>query len=74
MQLIKGEASHWANNERLFSRKLDWADEYFAASVSDFDLLKVRAYIANQDEHHKKVSFQEEYDGFVRNEFHLLLE
>ncbi len=67
MQLIKGEASHWANNGRLFHSTLEWADEYYAASVSESQLQKVRAYIANQEEHHKKITFQEEYDEFIKS-------
>ena len=66
MQLIKGEAAFWANNEKLVLPKLEWGDEYFASSVSESMLDKVRAYINNQEEHHKKVSFQQEYDLFMQ--------
>ena len=60
MQLLKGESSHWANQQRLFSLKLDWANEYFACSVSESVVEKVRAYIRNQEEHHRKISFKDE--------------
>src|SRR5687768_9464194 len=33
IQLIKGESSFWAYKEKLTSRKFEWADEYYAASV-----------------------------------------
>ena len=66
MQLIKGESSFWANNNNLINSKLEWADEYFAVSVSESMLDKVRGYIRNQEEHHKKVTFQNEYENFVR--------
>ena len=36
------------------------ADEYFAASVSESQLRKVRNYITNQEEHHKTKTWQEE--------------
>lgn len=65
LQLIKGEASYWANQRGLIKPKLDWADEYFAISVSESIVDKVRAYIANQEEHHKKVTWQQEYDMFL---------
>ena len=58
MQLIKGESSFWANNNNLINSKLEWADEYFAVSVSESMLDKVRGYIRKQEEHHKKVTFQ----------------
>ena len=35
IQLIKGEAAYWANKNSLVKPKLEWADEYFAVSISD---------------------------------------
>lgn len=66
MQLVKGESSHWAYQQRLFLSKLDWANEYFAGSVSESIVEKVRAYIHNQEEHHKKMTFAEEYELFLQ--------
>jgi REP element-mobilizing transposase RayT len=65
MQLIKGESSYWANNNRTLKTKIEWADDYFAVSVSESMVSKVRNYIRNQEEHHKKLSFKEEYDQFM---------
>lgn len=66
MQLIKGESSFWINrNKELFpnlkEKKFEWQNEYFALSVSESIVNKVRNYIKNQEEHHKKKSFEEEY-------------
>ena len=55
MQLIKGESAFWINKNGLSRHRFEWADEYFAASVSDSMLNRVRTYIENQEEHHKKV-------------------
>ena len=66
MQLIKGEASFWANQNKIIKPKLDWADEYFAVSVSESQVDKVRNYIKNQEEHHKKVTFANEYNSFIK--------
>ena len=66
LQLIKGESSFWLNKQRLFAAKFEWADEYFASSVSESRMKNVIAYIKNQQEHHKRVSFSEEYDSFLR--------
>lgn len=66
MQLIKGESAFWINNKSaLIKSKFEWADEYFAVSVSESMLDKVRAYIQNQEEHHKKKTFAEEYQEFM---------
>lgn len=70
MQLIKGESSFWINKQEQFrdilgGRKFEWQDEYFAVSVSESVLEKVRLYIKNQEEHHKKKTYSYEYDEFM---------
>jgi len=66
LQLIKGESSHWINKEKILGNNFEWAVDYFAASVSESQLDKVRAYIRNQQEHHRKATFKEEYDKFIQ--------
>ncbi len=65
MQLIKGEAVHWFNKQNFIQEKLEWQDEYFAVSVSESMLNTVREYIKNQEVHHSKKTFQQEYDEFI---------
>lgn len=65
MQLIKGESSHWINQNELVKGKFEWQDEFFAVSVSESMIARVRKYIQNQENHHKLQSFQEEYDEFI---------
>ena len=65
MQLIKGESSFWINKEKLTVEKFQWQSEYFAVSVSESMIYKVRNYIKNQEEHHSKKTFQEEYEQFL---------
>jgi putative transposase len=65
MQLIKGESSFWINKENITTAKFEWADEYYAASVSESQLQKVRDYITNQEAHHYKKTFTEECDEFL---------
>ena len=66
MQLIKGEATHWINKSNLMRHKLDWADEYFAVSVSESMIDKVRNYLKNQEEHHIRTTFKSEFEEFVK--------
>ncbi len=65
MQLIKGESSFWINKQRLTREKFEWQDEYYAVSVSESIIDKVRDYIKYQEEHHSKKTYQEEYDDFI---------
>jgi REP element-mobilizing transposase RayT len=66
IQLIKGESAFWINKHKLTKSKFEWADEYFAVSVSESMLDKARAYIDGQEEHHKKKTFQQEYEEFIK--------
>ena len=65
-QLIKGESSFWINRNKITKTKFEWADEYFAVSVSESQVDAVRKYIRNQEEHHKKKSYAQEYDEFMK--------
>ena len=64
-QLLKGESSHWMNQEDHIHRKFEWQDDYFANSVSDSAIGQIRLYIKNQEEHHRKRSFSEECGEFM---------
>lgn len=66
MQLIKGESSFWINKNKLCNAKFEWQEEYFGVSVSESMLPKVREYIRNQEEHHRKKTFQQEFDQFLK--------
>ncbi|WP_326984731.1 IS200/IS605 family transposase [Chryseobacterium sp. MYb264] len=65
VQLLKGESSFWINKNQLTKEKFAWQDEYFAVSVSESMIESVRNYIKNQEIHHKKKSFTEEYQEFI---------
>ncbi len=61
VQLIKGESSFWINKNELTREKFAWQDEYFAVSVSESMVELVRNYIRNQEVHHTKHTFAQEY-------------
>ena len=65
VQLINGESSFWSNKEELIKPKLTWADDYFAVAIGISSIQKVRDYIHNQEEHHRKITFAEEYEKFT---------
>jgi len=65
IQLIKGESSFWINKNQIGKHKFEWQDEYFSVSVSESNIEKVRAYIDNQENHHRSKSFTEEYEEFI---------
>ncbi len=58
---IKGASSHWFNQEyHMHYPKLNWQDGYSAFTVSGSELDKVKKYILNQDEHHRKMNYSDE--------------
>ena len=65
IQEIKKSGTHWLQEEMNVSN-FHWQDGYAAVSVSPHEVAKVSAYIANQREHHHKMTFEEERLEFLR--------
>ena len=63
---LKGECSNWINDNDFLRGKFRWQRGYGAFSVSASQLEKVKSYIENQDEHHKRKTFQEEYKEWAK--------
>lgn len=63
---IKGESSHWINSNGFLKTKFAWQEGYAAFSVSESAVARVREYIKNQEEHHRKKTFREEVEGLLR--------
>ena len=61
-QLIKGESAFWINREKLTPQKFMWQDDYWAVGVSEKDFKGVFEYIKNQEEHHRNLTYAEEYE------------
>lgn len=58
---IKANSSRFINEEKWLNGKFYWQEGYGAFSYSKSQIDKVVNYILNQEEHHKKRSFKEEY-------------
>jgi putative transposase len=56
---LKSDSSTWVHTE--LSRKFEWQKGYGAFSVSPSSIEGVKSYIANQESHHERRSFQDEY-------------
>jgi REP element-mobilizing transposase RayT len=62
---LKAVSSRWMQ-EQIGERSASWQDGYGAFTVGAPDCGLVRDYIARQEEHHRKQTFQEEYLEFLR--------
>ncbi len=65
MRMLKGESAHWLNQNITKAFKFQWQDDYYAVSVCESHLSSVCRYIRNQEEHHKKLSWEEELKQFL---------
>ena len=61
MQLIKGGSSKWVHETFPEHRLFAWQEKYGAFSVSVSQLDHIVQYIKRQEEHHRKMTFQEEF-------------
>ncbi len=65
-QLLKGESTYWINKTKITKVKFRWQEEYYAVSIGESQKNIVRNYIRNQEIHHQKVSYEEEYKQFLK--------
>ncbi|MBI5757051.1 MAG: transposase [Planctomycetales bacterium] len=63
---MKTDSSAWVKKQDAELCDFYWQAGYGAFSVSQSNVSQVKAYIANQEEHHRKVSFQDEFREFLR--------
>lgn len=63
---VKGGSSHYINQNDLINEKFAWQTGYAAYSVSELALDKVFKYIQNQNIHHQKKSFDNEYNKLLK--------
>lgn len=63
---VKVWSSKWLKTLGNTYRGFAWQDGYGAFSVSHSVISKTISYIANQAEHHKKMTFREEYLRFLQ--------
>ena len=66
MKAIKASSSKIIKTKEGFERFKSWSEGYAALSYSLKDKDMIVKYIINQQEHHKKVSFKDEYEAFIR--------
>jgi putative transposase len=59
-------SERFINDNKLCSMRFKWQDSAAAFSVSKSDVDRVCKYILNQPKHHRKVSFTEEYESFIK--------
>lgn len=64
--IVAESSLRFINENKLCASYFEWQNSASAFSVSKSDVDKVCKYILNQPEHHRKISFAEEYEEFVK--------
>lgn len=63
---VKKASNEMINENKLSKFKFNWQEGYGAFSYSHSQIDNVAMYVLNQKEHHKKISFKEEYIDFLK--------
>ncbi len=64
--IVADSSERFINENKLARQNFLWQNSASAFSVSKSDVDRVCKYILNQPEHHKKVTFAEEYEQFIK--------
>lgn len=67
MKDIKGDSSKWINQKGYVRSRFSWQEGFGAFSYGKSQVNKVIDYIKNQETHHRRYSFIEEYLAFLKN-------
>ncbi len=66
MKIVKAKSSKYVNDNRLTKSRFEWQTGYGVFSYGQSQVDRVYKYIQNQDAHHKKQTFKNEYLDFLR--------
>jgi len=66
VEIMKANSSRWIHEHRVLHRSFSWQSGYAAFSVSESVADGVSRYISTQQEHHRRVTFQEELIAFFK--------
>jgi len=65
MKTVKAKSSKYINDNHLTKQRFEWQEGYGVFSFSQSSIDSVYKYIQNQEEHHKKQIFRQEYLDFL---------
>ena len=66
MEILKKDSSKWIKTQDPRCKAFRWQDGYGAFTIGQSSVAALKRYIAVQKEHHRKVSFQEEFLNILR--------
>ena len=67
INIVANSTEKFINENKLIKETFVWQQSASAFSVSKSEVDKICKYILNQSEHHKKVTFAQEYEEFLKH-------
>ncbi len=61
MKSTKSKSSKWLNESKLLEDRFEWQSAFGSFTYSEKEISKVFDYVKNQETHHQKMTFREEY-------------
>jgi putative transposase len=65
VKIIKSKSSKWLNTQPKRPGRFEWQRGYAAFTVSASQLEKLRTYVRNQEQHHRRTTFQQEFRALL---------
>jgi REP element-mobilizing transposase RayT len=65
MRIVKGDSSEWINQQKLTPVAFRWQEGFAAFSYEKKKIPVIASYIEDQEKHHQKKTFLEEYKEFL---------
>ena len=66
MRIVKAKSSKYINDHSLTPDRFEWQEGYGVFSYRQRDVDQIYKYVQNQEEHHKKQSFRDEYVDLLK--------
>ena len=66
LKIVKSKSSKWVNDKKLIPENFHWQTGYGAFTVSVSQLPNVIKYIRNQESHHQRKTFQDEFSDLLK--------
>jgi REP-associated tyrosine transposase len=67
LEEVKADSSKWIKTQGREFRNFHWQKGYGAFSIGQSQVPTLKRYIARQKDHHKRVTFQDEYRAFLKS-------
>jgi putative transposase len=66
MKSVKAKSSKWINEQGITRVRFEWQKGFGSFTYAESQINRVYWYVSNQEEHHRKITFREEYISLLK--------